>query len=70
MPYDVHLSMRTPIKTLSAPIEDMQENYDTAFKVFKRITDDLTKRAEETNDPGLTTEPAAKPEKSMLNKEL
>ncbi|MBR6873520.1 MAG: hypothetical protein IKN17_08465 [Ruminococcus sp.] len=67
MPYDVHLSMRTPIETLGDSVETMQEYYDQAFVVFERIVNDLTKRAEETNDPGLTTEPAAKPTKSMLN---
>ncbi|MBR4555409.1 MAG: hypothetical protein IKO27_07435 [Ruminococcus sp.] len=67
MPYDVHLSLRTPIDTLSGSLEEMQENSDTAFVMFKRIVEDLTKRCEETNDPGLTTAPAAKPEKSMVD---
>ena len=40
----------------------MQEYYDEAFVVFKRIVEDLTKRAEELNDPGLTTEPMKRPE--------
>ncbi len=67
MPKDVHLSMRAPVKTLGASFETMKENYDTAFVVFERIVNDLTRRAEETNDPGLTTEPAAKPKNSMTN---
>lgn len=57
MPNDVHLAMRIPIKTLSDSKEKMQENYDEAFVVFKRIVEDLTARARETNDPGLDTEP-------------
>lgn len=61
MPYDVHLSMRAPTNTLSTSLEDMQEGYDQAFVFFERIVNDLTKRAEELNDPGLTTPPAAPP---------
>ena len=57
MPNDIHLSMRTPVKTLGDSKETMQENYDKAFKVFKRIVDDMTEKAEEAGDKGLTTEP-------------
>lgn len=35
----------------------MQENYDQAFVVFKRIVDDMTEKAEKANDKGLSTEP-------------
>ena len=67
MPNDVHLSLRTPVTTLGSSIDEMQKNYDQAFVVFERIVNDLTRRATETNDPGLTTEPSAKPQKSMIN---
>ncbi|MBR1393615.1 MAG: hypothetical protein IJ561_07245 [Ruminococcus sp.] len=64
MPNDIHLAMRIPIKTLSDSKEKMQENYDEAFVVFKRIVEDLTARARETNDPGLDTEPMHRDESS------
>ena len=67
MPYDVHLSMRAPVNTLSTSIDDMQESYDKTFVYFERIVNDLTKRAEELNDPGLTTPPADPPKKSADN---
>lgn len=57
MPYDIHLSMREPTDTFRDDKATMQKNYDEAFKVFKRIADDLAKRAEETGDKGLTTPP-------------
>ena len=57
MPNDIHLSMRTPVKTLGDSKETMQENYNKAFKVFKRIVDDMTEKAVEAGDKGLTTEP-------------
>ena len=57
MPNDVHLSMRTPVQTLGDSKETMQENYDKSFKVFKRIVDDMTEKAEAAGDKGLTTEP-------------
>jgi hypothetical protein len=57
MPNDMHLSMRAPVKTLGDSKETMQENYDKAFKVFKRIVDDMTEKAVEAGDKGLTTEP-------------
>lgn len=57
MPNDVLMSIRYPQKTINVSLEKMQEKYDTDFKVFKKITEDLTSRAEQTNDPGLTTEP-------------
>ena len=66
MPYDVHLSMRTPITTMSGSLEEMQKSYDSAFIVFERIVNDLTKRAAELNDPGLDTPPASPP-KNLTN---
>jgi len=57
MPYDIHLSLREPTETYRDKKEVMDKIYDTAFVVFKRIVEDLTKRAEETNDQGLTTAP-------------
>ena len=57
MPNDVVLSIRQPMKTINCSLEDMQKKYDVSFEVFKAITDDLTARATEAGDPGLTTEP-------------
>ena len=62
MPNDIHLNLRIPTETLGDSRKQMQEYYDEAFVVFKRIVEDLTKRAEELNDPGLTTEPMKRPE--------
>ncbi|MBR6102149.1 MAG: hypothetical protein IKP95_06965 [Ruminococcus sp.] len=68
MPYDIHLSLRTPTETLGDSKEEMQKNYDEAFVMFKKITDDLTARAEELNDPGLTTEPMKRPDSNEQSK--
>lgn len=57
MPNDVHMSIRYPTETMSSSLEESQEKYDKSFTVFKRIVEDVTKRCEETNDPGLETEP-------------
>ena len=57
MPNDVHLSMRTPVKTLADSKEEMEESYDRSFKVFAAIVDDLTAQAQETDDPGLEDNP-------------
>jgi hypothetical protein len=57
MPNDVHMSIRYPTKTLDLSLEESTENYNTSFTVFKRIVEDITQRCEETNDPGLETEP-------------
>lgn len=58
MPYDVVLGMRAPIKTVQDSKEKMQENFDRDVKVFEKISDDLSKKAEETGDTGLETPPA------------
>ena len=57
LPNDVVLSIRQPMETINCSLEDMQKKYDVSFEVFKAIADDLTARAEQTNDPGLATEP-------------
>ena len=57
MPNDIHLSMRIPVKTLGDTKKTMQENYDKSLEVFGNMLEDLTKRAEETGDKGLETEP-------------
>jgi len=57
MPNDVVLSIRNPIATISTSLEDMTKSYNRSFKVFKRIADDLSYKAKESNDPGLETEP-------------
>lgn len=65
MPYDIHLSLREPTETFRDKKEVMDENYRTAFVIFKRITEDLTKRAEELNDQGLTTAPVKIEQKEL-----
>ena len=57
LPNDVHMSIRIPEETMTLNKEKAQANYDESFEVFKRIVDDITAKCEETNDPGLTTEP-------------
>ena len=57
MPNDVHISIRRPVDTTGDSLEKMQKNYDISFKTFKAIADDLSERAKESNDPGLTTKP-------------
>ncbi|MBQ8108186.1 MAG: hypothetical protein IJ129_05510, partial [Ruminococcus sp.] len=54
---DVHMSIRFPIKTMEYSKKEAKELYDKSFVVFKRIVEDITKRCEEENDPGLETEP-------------
>lgn len=57
MPNDVHMSIRIPQDTMGFSKEEAQKYYDESFEVYKRIVDDITARCEETNDPGLDTEP-------------
>lgn len=57
MPNDVHLSLRTPVKTTGDSKEKMEENYEKSYTVFKRIVEDMTQKAEESGDKGLSTEP-------------
>jgi len=57
MPNDVHMSIRFPAASMNIKLEESQENFDTSFKVFKRIVEDVTQKCEETDDPGLETEP-------------
>lgn len=67
MPNDVVLSIRQPMKTINCSLKDMEEKYDESFKIFKAIADDLTQRAEQSNDPGLTTEPLKKDSSSVTD---
>ncbi len=60
MPNDIHISIRQPVETVDDSLETAQKNYDRNFEYLKRMIDDLTKKAEESNDPGLTTEPKKK----------
>ncbi|MBE6868528.1 MAG: hypothetical protein E7494_07150 [Ruminococcus albus] len=57
MPNDVHMSIRIPQDTMGLSKDEAQKYYDESFEVYKRIVEDITKRCEETNDPGLDTEP-------------
>lgn len=57
MPNDVYMSIRIPQDTMGLSKEEAQKYYDESFEVYKRIVEDITARCEETNDPGLTTEP-------------
>lgn len=57
MPNDVHMSLRTPNESMEYSHEDAVKNYEDSYVVFKRIVEDITQRCEESNDPGLDTEP-------------
>ncbi|MBR1862605.1 MAG: hypothetical protein IJ806_00775 [Ruminococcus sp.] len=57
MPNDVHMSIRYPTATMDFNEKEAKENYDKSFQVYKRIVEDITSRCEETDDPGLETEP-------------
>ena len=65
LPNDVYLSLHSDEETVNCSKEEMQKRYKKAFKVFKKITDDLTSKAEASNDPGLTTEPIKKNDSSI-----
>lgn len=58
MPNDIHLCLRRPVTTLDDSLEEMQENYDVNFEIFKAMADSLAEQAELTDDKGLETEPA------------
>lgn len=57
MPYDVHMSIRVPSETMEFSHDEALKNYENSYAVFKKIVEDITKRCEESNDPGLETEP-------------
>ncbi len=40
-PQDIYLGLREPIKTLKDSKEDMQKNYDIAYKIFKAVAEDI-----------------------------
>lgn len=53
MPNDIYINIRQPVATVEDSAETAQKNYDLNFKYLKKMIEDLTKKAEETNDPGL-----------------
>ena len=48
-PQDIYLGMRKPIKTLKDSKEDMQENYDKAYEIFKAMAEDIKKNTKEVD---------------------
>lgn len=48
-PQNIYLGMRKPVKTLKDSKEDMQKNYDEAFKIFKAMSEDIKKNTEAVN---------------------
>lgn len=66
MPNDVHISIRKPVETVDDSLETAKENYEKSFKYLEKIVDDLTQKAKETNDPGLTTPPKEKDTSSSI----
>lgn len=60
MPNDIHISIRQPVATVDDSLETAQKNYNKNFKYLEKMINDLTKKANDTNDPGLTTEPKKK----------
>ena len=69
MPNDIHISIRQPVATVEDSLETAQKNYDKNYKILEKMINDLTKQAEETNDPGLTTEPTKKDSSSSQSEE-
>ncbi|MBR6044526.1 MAG: hypothetical protein IKP47_02705 [Ruminococcus sp.] len=69
MPNDVILGLRAPVETLGDSKETMQKNYDQAYEIFTKIVNDLSAKADELKDPGLTTEPIKKQEESKESTE-
>ena len=53
MPNDVHLSIRQPVKTVEDSLETAKKNYEKSFACMKRMVDDLTEKAIQSNDKGL-----------------
>ena len=51
------MSIRIPQDTMGLSKDEAQKYYDESFEIYQRIVEDITARCEETNDPGLTTEP-------------
>lgn len=48
-PQNIYLGMRKPVKTLKDSKEDMQKNYDEAFKIFKAMSEDIKKNTKAVN---------------------
>lgn len=48
-PQNIYLGMRKPTKTLKDSKEDMQKNYDEAFKIFKAMSEDIKKNTKVVN---------------------
>ena len=57
LPNDVHMSIRKPLETTSLDADEAQQLYDESFRVFERIVNDITKKCEDSNDPGLENGP-------------
>ncbi len=57
MPNDVHISIRQPVATVEDSLETAKKNYDTSYKYLEKMINDLTQKAKESNDPGLSTPP-------------
>ena len=64
MPNDVHISIRQAVATVDDSLETAQKNYDRNFGYLKKMIEDLTEKAKETNDQGLKTQPKNKNESS------
>ncbi|WP_028505566.1 hypothetical protein [Ruminococcus sp. FC2018] len=57
MPNDVHISIRQPVATVEDSLETAKKNYDTAYKYLEKMIKDLTQKAKDSDDPGLSTPP-------------
>ena len=60
MPNDIHISIRKPVATVDDTLETAKENYDKNLKYLEKMISDLTQKAKETNDSGLSTLPKSK----------
>lgn len=55
MPQNVYLAMRSPTKTLKDSSDDMQKNYDEAFKIFTNVADTLKQEEDSGKSVTITT---------------
>ncbi len=51
-PQDIYLGMRAPVKTLKDSKDDMQKNYDKAYRIFKAMAEDIKKNTENADKHG------------------
>ncbi len=58
-PQNIYLGMRKPIKTLKDSKEDMQENYDAAYEIFKAMAEDIKEYTKEISSESASSSDGA-----------